>query len=170
MKKVTLVEIAKLRVSIGLLGEIQKPPWWPSAFFSPNSDAFLNPIFSKTTFLARYHGVREAASRIHDQHIGIGANVFHLFRLPEYIERDLHELMLNDELISELTHNYSDSSHAMEYLHSISNPISVNTIGPVRIASISDLLSGSSWQNAAGHYLHAFHSITRVFPFFSESQ
>ena len=41
--------------------------------------------------LAQYHGVSEAARRVHDEHLSVGS--FHLFRLPEEMEQDLHALL-----------------------------------------------------------------------------
>ena len=48
-------------------------------------------MFSKTSRLAQYHGVLEAARRLHDEHLSVGS--YHLFRLPEEVEQDLHALV-----------------------------------------------------------------------------
>ena len=54
--------LSKLRLAVGFLGE-QEPRWWASNFFGPGSEAFLSPIFPRTTPLARYHGVVLAAAK-----------------------------------------------------------------------------------------------------------
>jgi len=97
VKKSYLVNLLKLRVAIGLLGEFQQHSWWSSSFFSSTSSAFLAPMFSRTMFLARYHGVRSAAALVHDDHIGVGANVFHLFRSK--LENTLQEIEGRDNAI-----------------------------------------------------------------------
>jgi len=60
-------------------------------------------MFSRTARLAQYNGVREAARQLHDKYSGIG-NVIHVFRLPEEVEQDLQQLILNapDEWFAEI--------------------------------------------------------------------
>ena len=87
-----LREITRLRMIVGYLGEKGQHNWWSSEFFSPTAPAFLNPVFGKTATLAQYHGVKEAARRVHDTHIGVG-RVFHLFRLPESMEQAIFEVL-----------------------------------------------------------------------------
>src|SRR5947207_11300108 len=77
-----------LRLAVGILGEHGQAAWWPSMFLGQHANAFLSPIFGSKTRMAQYHGVTEAACRIHDERIGVG-RVFHLFRLPETIEQRL---------------------------------------------------------------------------------
>jgi hypothetical protein len=81
-------QIIGLRLAVGLLGEQEQSGWWPSRFLGRHAHAFLNPIFGGKTRMAQYHGVIEAACRIHDERIGVG-RVFHLFRLPETIEQQM---------------------------------------------------------------------------------
>ena len=69
MKTNTIKSIAKLRILIGYLGEKNQSNWWSSSFFTPQSSSFLNPVFGKTSFIAQYQGVKEAATRMHDEHI-----------------------------------------------------------------------------------------------------
>jgi hypothetical protein len=88
MKNSMFTQIASLRLLVGFLGEQSQFNWWSSSFFAANSRAFLSPVFSKTALIAQWQGVKEAASRVHDEPIGVGA-VYHLFRLPEHIEQTL---------------------------------------------------------------------------------
>src|SRR5690606_20401440 len=83
-----LTGLLRLRFAVGFLGEQAQYAWWPTAFYGPSSRLFLEPVFSKTSRLAQYHGVLEAARRLHDDHLNVGS--YHLFRLPEEIEQDLH--------------------------------------------------------------------------------
>ena len=85
-----LVEnLAVLRAVVAYLGERDQFAWWQSAFFGAGSALFLSPIFARTQILAQCAGAGMAAARVHDEHIGVGG-VYHLFRLPEEIERSLH--------------------------------------------------------------------------------
>ena len=85
-------ELLELRLLIAFLGERSQFAWWASSFFDNTSKPFLEPVFGKTAKLTQYHGAVEAARRVHDEHIGVG-EVFHLFRMPEENEEDLHAAM-----------------------------------------------------------------------------
>ena len=65
-------EYLRLRLIVGYLGERENFNWWSTEFFSGSSRQFLEPAFPKTYPLAQYHGVSEAARRLHDDHIGKG--------------------------------------------------------------------------------------------------
>jgi hypothetical protein len=85
-------DIAADEAAVGFLGERAQFAWWPTAFYEPSSrNLFLEPVFSKTSRLAQYHGVLEAARRLHDEHLSVGS--YHLFRLPEEVEQDLHAIV-----------------------------------------------------------------------------
>jgi hypothetical protein len=60
--------------------------------------SLLRGGFIKNAFVAQYHGVQEAASRVHDEHIGIG-RVYHLFRLPEHVEQALFNSLQNKAFV-----------------------------------------------------------------------
>lgn len=153
-----------LRGIVGYLGEKAQFDWWPSGFFTPSSPAFLNPVFPRTAPLAQYHGVKEAARRVHDDHIGVG-RVFHLFRLPETLEQSLFEV-LQDPAAANLTHQAIDSqTTALEALQSFfKTPASVRE-GPVQIGTAADL-EGDAWLGAAAHCYHtAFMKGVRSYPY-----
>jgi hypothetical protein len=88
MKESYLPTLLQMRMLVGFLGERAQCAWWPTAFYEASSRLFLEPVFSKTSRLAQYHGVLEAARRLHDEHLSVGS--YHLFRLPEEVEQDLH--------------------------------------------------------------------------------
>jgi hypothetical protein len=60
--EIAILQIASLRLAVGLLGERDAAGWWPSGFMSPTSAAFLAPVFGSRVLQARYQGVLEAAS------------------------------------------------------------------------------------------------------------
>jgi hypothetical protein len=161
---VRLRAILRLRVIVGYLGEKAQFDWWPSGFFTPSSAAFLNPVFARTAPLAQYHGVKEAARRVHDDHIGIG-RVFHLFRLPETLEQSLFEV-LQDPAAATVTHlGLGSQATALEALQSFfQTPASVRE-GPVQVGTAADL-EGDAWLGAAAHCYHAaFTKGMRSYPY-----
>ncbi|NQV48955.1 MAG: BrxE family protein [Candidatus Marinimicrobia bacterium] len=89
--------IVETRFLVGFLGEKEQANWWGSSFLSKSSSAFLTPVFPKTTPTAQYHGICQAAKRVHDEHIGLGRN-YHLYRLPDSIERSLANAMNDQDL------------------------------------------------------------------------
>ncbi|MEI6263193.1 MAG: BrxE family protein, partial [Deltaproteobacteria bacterium] len=82
MKKLISSDFLFMRLLVGYLGEKDQFNWWPTTFICSFSNLFLSPVFPRTTLLSQYHGILEAARRLHDERIGVGS-VFHLFRLPE---------------------------------------------------------------------------------------
>src|SRR5690606_20632281 len=99
MNHSSMSSLLELRMLVGFLGERAQCAWWPTAFYEASSRLFLEPVFSKTSRLAQYHGVLEAARRLHDEHLSVGS--YHLFRLPEAIDQDLHAMM-QDGAVAEL--------------------------------------------------------------------
>ena len=95
-------KIYETRFVVGYLGEKNQKAWWNCNFLSQSSKSFLIPIFSKTMVLAQYNGVCKAASIIHDEHIGIGRH-FHLFRLPNSIERRLSQFALDGAIADKIS-------------------------------------------------------------------
>ena len=159
--------ILHLRVIVGYLGEKAQFGWWPSGFFTPSSPAFLNPVFARTAPLAQYHGVKEAARRVHDDHIGVGRR-FHLFRLPETLEQSLFEV-LRDPAAANLTHQAIDSqATALESLQSFfKTPASVRE-GPIQIGTAADL-EGDAWLGTVAHCYHAaFMNGVRSYPYLAD--
>lgn len=170
MKRNDLIFLARLRLLVGYLGEQSQFTWWPSSFFAPSSKAFLFPVFVKTSLLAQYYGVKEAAARVHDNFIGIGRGVFHLFRLPETLEQDLHFLLSDNEIINQFIGDISDKSGAIEALKSYRVQGIDFSIGPVRIGGLKDIQRKEIWQAVARYYQHSFETNNRAYPFFSEGQ
>jgi hypothetical protein len=78
----------RLRLLVGYLGERAQFGRWASAFLGPQSARLLQFVVPGTVRMAQYHGVVEAACRVHDEVLSQGA--WHLFRLPEEWEQDLH--------------------------------------------------------------------------------
>ena len=160
----TVAAILKLRVAVGLLGEKDHRNWWPSLWFTSNAAAFLTPIYGKRTDVARYHGVVEAARRVHDSHIGVG-QAFHLFRLPESLERRLHDAAVTEDAL-QAAEAVAAKAPAEALLESTGTNVAANT-GPIRVGP-ADQLEGDAWLGVvAGHYLRAFKDGHQSFPYFA---
>jgi hypothetical protein len=170
MARIELKKIIKLRVSVGFLGEAQQYTWWQSSFFSTMSSAYLSPVFSKTSFSAQYYGIKEAATRVHDEHIGIGKGVFHLFRMPEMYEIELHRLLEDVEIIRDAGSIVSGRDSAENFLKEYAIDPGKSEVGPVRVGDNSDIAKMSVWQAVAYFYLSAFKEGNKTFPFFSETK
>jgi len=159
-------DIIKLRAAVGLLGEKDHGNWWTSMWFTQNASAFLTPVYGDRLAPARYQGVVEAARRVHDDRVGVG-QAFHLFRLPEGLERTLHETVLMGSDCELLTGGSSAES-AQEVLIELSAETKMANPGPVRVGSPKDL-QGHTWISIlADHYQAAFASSIQTFPYFSE--
>jgi len=170
MKRSDLIFLARLRLLVGYLGEQNQFAWWPCSFFAASSKAFLAPVFGKTLFLAQYHGVKEAATKVHDNYIGVGRGVFYLFRLPETIEQELHILLCDSEIVKQLTGELSGMTDVLYALELCGETSIDPAVGPVRIGGLNDIERKDIWQVAARHYRQAFETNNKAFPFFSEGQ
>jgi len=162
----TLAQIARLRLLVGFLGERSQFNWWPSAFFIASSSAFLSPTFTKTAFTAQYHGVKEAAARVHDEHIGVG-KVYHLFRLPETVEHTLVGHLREPGFIDSVSVQLQDQEQALEGLATLATSHAACQEGPVLVGAIDELLAGKHLGLLAHYYRSAFIGNTKVYPYYA---
>ena len=157
-----LSTLLKMREAIGFLGERSQYGWWPTAFYEASSRSFLEPVFTKTSVVAQYHGVVAAARRLHDEHLSVGS--FHLFRLPEEIEQDLHKLL---QEINDNTKNmkYQGKENALDFLNRLAGGAPKGSEGPVAIGEIKDVSSTKMISTIAGAYVWAFSRNTKTYPY-----
>ena len=164
-REARLRRLAHLRVLVGYLGEKGQHGWWPSEFYSATSAAFLTPVFTRTTNLARYHGVSEAARRVHDEHIGIG-RVFHLFRLPEIVEQAVFECLQTPAAAEDAQRGVKSVDEAMAALRSFFDSPSPAQEGPTQVGDVADL-DGDLWLPALARCYHAaFAAGSPSYPYF----
>lgn len=159
----SLPTLLQMRLLVGFLGERGQCAWWPTAFYETSSRLFLQPVFSKTSRLAQYHGVLEAARRLHDEHLNVGC--YHLFRLPEEVEQDLHALAqssVGDELASE---NPQNKNAALEALKRLAGTSAKFSEGPTAVGSIKDIDSPDVLNAIAGAYFSAFSQNVKIYPY-----
>ena len=163
MKESYLSTWLQLRLLVGFLGERAQCAWWPTAFYEASSRLFLEPVFSKTSRLAQYHGVLEAARRLHDEHLSVGS--YHLFRLPEEVEQDLHAIVQSSEgevLASQVPPSKEAALDALKRLAATSGTASV---GPTAVGSIKDIDSTETLKAIAAAYLSAFTQDAKTYPY-----
>ncbi|MDI9546092.1 MAG: BrxE family protein [Chloroflexota bacterium] len=159
--------LAALRIAIGYLGEQGQHGWWSSSFFSSGSSAFLTPVFPRSPNLARYTGVTQAASHVHDERIGVG-RVYHLFRLPEDLELNLHRVAQDNLLWQSLAPYIRSKEAALAYLHGSTNSMADPAVGPIRVGDVQNVRRSSAWSILAALYANGFESGLHVFPYFSD--
>jgi hypothetical protein len=163
MKESYLPTLLQLRLLVGFLGERAQFSWWPTAFYEASSRLFLEPVFSKTSRLAQYHGMLEAARLLHDEHLSVGS--YHLFRLPEEVEQDLHAIVqtkLGEEIASQVPRDKEAALYALKRLTSTST---ASSVGPTAIGNIKDLGSPDIVKAIAGTYLSAFSHNAKTYPY-----
>lgn len=158
--------IAELRVLVGYLGE-QQPAWWPSQFYSSQADAFLRPVFARTTALAQYHGVTAAAARKHDEFIGVG-RIFHLFRLPEVFEQSAAAVFADPAYAEHLRAAIGNREDALARLGALAGSRRSATEGPIVVGDLGSGLVGAL-QTCAGLYFDAFNRGIRTYPYLREA-
>ena len=152
--------LLELRSLVGFLGEQAQFAWWPTKFFEASSRLFLEPVFAKTSVLVQYHGVLEAARRQHDEHLNVGA--YHLFRLPEEVEQDLHAALQSGD--SALSNVFSKES-ALAALTQMTDGNVPAAIGPVSVGDIKNLRSPDVLTAIAGTYASAFDRGVKSYPY-----
>lgn len=123
---------------------------------------FMEPVFVKTSRIAQYHGVVEAARRAHDEHLNVGS--YHLFRLPEEIEQDLHSMM-QSEVGGIFSYELpEDKDSALATLRQLSTSIPTIQDGPQSAGSIIEL-DLNKLKSIAGLYVSAFSSGKKAYPY-----
>src|SRR5690625_1355227 len=159
-------ELLELRFLVGYLGEQRQSNWWPTAFYEKVSEQFLRPAFTRTAALARYHGVLEAARRIHDEHLSTGS--YHLFRLPEEVEQNLHFLMQAQSGSSPEQLDGLEKVSALSALKELAGAELQNAVlheGPVALGSIEDLDKPATLASIAAAYQLAFSQDKYTYPY-----
>lgn len=158
-----LSTLLQMRMLVGFLGERAQCAWWPTAFYETSSKLFLEPVFAKTSRLAQYHGVLEAARRLHDEHLSVGS--YHLFRLPEEVEQDLHAIVhspIGDELA---TQAQQSKEAALDALKQLAAKKGTSSVGPMAVGGLQDLDSTDTLKAIAAAYLTAFTQNTKIYPY-----
>jgi hypothetical protein len=158
--------ILRLRFAVAFLGEREQAAWWSSSFLSRNARAFMEPVFGNGYKLAQYYGATEAARRVHDDRIGIG-HVFHLFRMPETVERLIFDCLAEKSVSNEVADCITSESTAKAELVQLAPSISKAETGPVWVGGVEMIGEPEAMATVAAHYQAAFRAHTQCFPYFS---
>jgi hypothetical protein len=169
VKRIDSPTYIQLRLLVGYLGEKNQLGWWATDFLSPVAKAFLEPSFPRTWRVAQYTAATEAARRVHDEHIGVG-NVFHLFRLPEELERQLHTHMLANPGDEKPFASLAARDSAMQALDEFASGTNTSKEGPINIGKLSHIRELDAFRLIARHYRDAFERGSKVFPYFAGNE
>ena len=163
MKDSYLSTVLQMRLIVGFLGERPQFAWWTTSFFGDYSLRSLEFVTPKTSLLAQYHGVVEAARKLHDEHLNVGS--YHLFRLPEEVEQDLHAMMqsgVGTELAKQVP---LDKDAALAALKTLAGAIPSAAVGPTAVGNIDQLSAGETLKSVAGTYVSAFSQNDQTYPY-----
>ena len=158
-----LPTILQLRLLVGFLGERSQHGWWPTSFFGDYSMRSLEFVAPKTASLAQYHGAVEAARRLHDEHLSVGS--YHLFRLPEEVEQDLHALVQSSQGIAVIGDLPKDRETALDRLAKMADARGAAAEGPVSVGSIDALREPETAKAIAGVYAKALAANVKAYPY-----
>jgi hypothetical protein len=151
--------IDQIRRVVAFLGSSKCSGWWDCSFMDETGLKYLSVPFPRSAAQAALRATIEAAQRVHDAALGkIGC--YHLFRLPIPIEErlaDLKPIGVGNFTVESARNELAEISDA-----SINAPE-----GPVQIGVERKILTATSLQEMAAHYLSAFEKGIRCYPYFS---
>jgi hypothetical protein len=163
----------RLRALVLALGESVPSPWWKTGFMNETGFRFLERLYPRTYFHAAVHAAGKAACDVHDGAVGrIG--VYHLFRLPESLEADMHAIppTENEDFLSIFRRCLGKPEELMEMLLTLcgSEEGTDAAPGPRRIGAVADLMTLPALGRTASFYHGAFSLGKRAFPYFAAEQ
>ena len=105
----------------------------------------------------------EAARRLHDEHLSVGS--YHLFRLPEEVEQDLHAIVQSSE--GEVLASWVPPSKeaALDALKCLASTSGTSRVGPTAVGNIKDIDSTDTLKAIAAAYLSAFAQNEKTYPY-----
>lgn len=161
--------ILNLRILTLALGEAQHAGWWRSGFLSPVGLSHLSYVYPRSNFSAAVRAAGRAAKSMHDSSIGIG-NVYHLFRLPQQLERRLDDLLQESEscLLDRFGSMLSEPEKLANELGQLGTMVGLSRpqAGPRRMGTIQALQRPETVQQLAAAYHAAFQDGIKLFPYF----
>jgi hypothetical protein len=160
----SIQNICEMRMLVGFLGEKQQACWWGSSFLSSSSKTFLKPIYPNSIALAQYSGVCRAASIVHDERIGIGRH-YHLYRLPDSMERALMKCIQDDKFSEHLSTILVTTERVMDRLMELGIDSVDEASGPIPVGDYTDRKLDKLLKKARSHYVQAMKSETQTFPY-----
>jgi hypothetical protein len=160
-----LVQLAKLRLLVGYLGEKKQCGWWNTGFLDGTGERFLELLFPRTALLAGPRSASEATRAVHDERI-LRTGTYHLFRLPVEIE-DLLEEQVSLEALNEWRFSMSDKESALTMLDNLAQFRLDAPEGPVQVGVATKILRKDSISELAAHYHSAMSRGRTCYPYFA---
>jgi hypothetical protein len=159
----------RLRAIVLALGESASPPWWKTTFFTTPGFGILERLFPRTSLKAAVHAAGKGAGGVHDRAAG-KAGVYHLFRLPETLEIELHRFhpSPSDEFFSALRGALSRPDALAPLLASLCRgEVAAAKQGAVRLGPESLLMTTAGIGKTAAAYQAAFAANKPCYPYFA---
>ena len=163
----------RLRAVVSALGESSNPVWWKTEFMNETGLRFLERLYPRTPVRAAIHAAGRAACEVHDRAVG-RVGVYHLFRLPESLEAEIHAVpsLGDEEFLNRFRSCLGWQENLLEILTTLCSgdqPTSAGA-GPKRIGAESDATKVEALGRAAAVYLNAFKEGKSAFPYFAAEQ
>ena len=155
MKIELINNIIDLRAAVSFLGE--KKSWWNSKFHDSSSKDFLAYIFPKS------ENTQFSCSNVSSRHFTdneVGANYYHLFRLPMSVE----ELVNNNKKNRSIT-SFESEENAKQSLQGLATNLSSDGKGGPKNIGSSAQLDNELIKVFAAEYLNAFENDYQVHPY-----
>ena len=162
-------EYLLLRTVVAALGERSTPPWWRTQFLTDFGFRTVARVFPRTAVYAALESSFAAARDEHDRRIGLGKK-YHLFRLPETLERTLSTAISDPTFVTRLATLVAGAQDGLmhELTRIASDRKEAVVDGPVSLGTITQLVEPGILGSLAAHYRNSFASNRRVFPYFTE--
>jgi len=161
--------VLRLRALVLAIGESTTPVWWNTGFMNETGLRFLERLYPRTFFHAAVHAAGKAASNAHDRAVG-RVGVYHLFRLPEFLETEIHRVPpdLDQNIFSALRSALGRPEKLMELLAPLCGGTGTDAApGAKRIGTDKDLMTTAGFEKTASAYHHAFAQGKPGFPYFT---
>jgi len=161
--------IPRLRAVVLALGESASPAWWKTEFMNETGLRFLERLYPRTTFQAAVHAAGKAAGDVHDRAVG-RVGVYHLFRLPESLETELHRIPPDpaDDFFPTLRNAMGRPEELMKLLAPMCSGERADAApGARKIGTDKDIMTTAGIRKTAAVYYTAFARNKPGFPYFT---
>lgn len=159
----------RLRAVVLALGESASPAWWKTEFLNETGLRFLERLYPRTTFHAAVHAAGKAACDAHDRAVGrVGA--YHLFRLPESLETELHRMPPDpaDDFFPTLRNSLVRPEELLNLLAPMCGGEKADAApGARKIGAEKDIITTAGLKKTAAVYHTAFAKNKPGFPYFT---
>jgi len=161
--------VFRLRALVLALGESTDPAWWKTGFMNETGLRFLERLYPRTSFQAAVHAAGKAACGVHDRAVG-RVRVYHLFRLPESLETELHRMFPDpaDDFLRRLRSALGRPEELMKLLARMCGGERAEVSpGAKKIGTEKDLMTPAGLSKTAAVYFTAFARKKPAFPYFT---